>query len=67
MLNELPEQLIAQAELLIRDPDANEASVRRAVSAAYYALFHLLIRDAVANWKHENIMHGWHGHLSTNG
>jgi hypothetical protein len=22
------------------------------VSSAYYALFHLLIRDAIANWKH---------------
>ncbi len=26
--------------------------MRRAVSSAYYALFHLLIRDAVVNWKH---------------
>lgn len=25
--------------------------MRRAVSAAYYALFHLLISEAVANWK----------------
>lgn len=52
MVNDLPEQLIAQAEFLLRDTTPNEASVRRAVSAAYYALFHLLIRDAVVNWEH---------------
>ncbi len=52
MISELPEQLIAQAESLIRDAYANEASVRRSVSCAYYALFHLLIRDAIANWRH---------------
>jgi len=28
-----------------------QASLRRAVSTAYYALFHLLISDFVANWK----------------
>jgi hypothetical protein len=28
-----------------------QASLRRAVSTAYYALFHLLIGDFVANWK----------------
>src|SRR5271168_1473176 len=28
-----------------------QASLRRAVSTAYYALFHLLIHDFVANWK----------------
>lgn len=27
--------------------------MRRAVSTAYYALFHLLIGDAVANWNRE--------------
>lgn len=52
VVSELPEQLIEQAESLIRDLHANEASVRRAVSSAYYALFHLLIRDAIANWRH---------------
>ena len=51
MISELPEQLITHAESLIRDERATEASVRRAVSAAYYALFHLLIRDAIANWR----------------
>ena len=28
-----------------------QASLRRSVSTAYYALFHLLIHDAVSNWK----------------
>ena len=28
-----------------------QASLRRAVSTAYYALFHLLISDATANWR----------------
>lgn len=52
MVDDLPEQLIAQAEFLLREATTNEANVRRSVSAAYYALFHLLIRDAVKNWKH---------------
>lgn len=51
MITVLPEQLIAQAEFLLRKADLNEANVRRAVSSAYYSLFHLLIRDAVLNWK----------------
>jgi hypothetical protein len=52
VVNELSEQLITQAEFLLRNTTPNEANVRRAVSAAYYALFHLLIRDAITNWKH---------------
>jgi len=43
---------MAQAEFLVRDSDSNEANVRRSVSSAYYALFHLLVRDAILNWKH---------------
>jgi uncharacterized protein (UPF0332 family) len=52
VITNLPEQLIAQAESLLRNGVLNEANVRRAVSSAYYALFHLLVRDAVVNWKH---------------
>ncbi len=48
----MPEQLIAQAESLLRNGALNEANVRRAVSSAYYALFNLLVRDAVVNWNH---------------
>jgi hypothetical protein len=52
VVTDLPEQLISQAEFLVRNADSNEANVRRAVSSAYYALFHLLVRDAVMNWKY---------------
>ena len=52
MITELPEQLLSQAEFLLREREVNEANVRRALSSAYYALYHLLIRDAVANWRH---------------
>src|ERR1035438_6221872 len=48
----LADDLLAQAyHLLNKDGDAPiEASLRRAVSTAYYALFHLLVDDAVGNW-----------------
>lgn len=42
----LHEQLLSQAEHLARKdrtPNPPQASLRRAVSAAYYALFHLLV------------------------
>src|SRR6202050_2021584 len=29
-----------------------QADLRRAVSAAYYAIFHLLTTEAAQNWKH---------------
>lgn len=32
------------------DNDASQAGLRRAVSTAYYALFHLLITEATRNW-----------------
>ncbi len=31
-----------------------QADLRRAVSAAYYALFHLLTTEAAQNWKHQS-------------
>jgi uncharacterized protein (UPF0332 family) len=31
-----------------------QVDLRRAVSAAYYALFHLLTTEAAQNWKHES-------------
>lgn len=31
-----------------------QASLRRAISAAYYALFHLLTSEAVRNWKNRD-------------
>jgi hypothetical protein len=39
--------------------DPKQASLRRAVSTAYYALFHLLIDEAVGNWgvpRHRSIL-----------
>ena len=45
-----PDELLRLAEHL-RDIDPpDQASLRRAVSTAYYALFHLLIAEATANW-----------------
>jgi hypothetical protein len=44
----LPRDLLEQAELLAKKERRRpkQASLRRAVSTAYYALFHLLIEDA---------------------
>ena len=50
MIGELPEQLLAQAEFFLTIPP-NQANLRRAVSAAYYALFHLLVRETVLKWS----------------
>ena len=49
----LPRDLLEQAgHLAKREPRRpRQASLRRAVSAAYYALFHLLIEASVSNWK----------------
>ena len=49
----LPEGLLEQAQHLVkREPKRpKQASLRRAISTAYYALFHLLISEAVLNWK----------------
>ena len=45
----LPRDLLAQARLLATKESSRpkQARLRRAVSAAYYALFHLLVSDAV--------------------
>ena len=47
------DQLIEQAHHLATREKTRprQASLRRAVSTAYYALFHLLIQEATANWK----------------
>jgi hypothetical protein len=47
------DDLLEQAQHLARrEPKRpKQASLRRAISTAYYALFHLLITSAVANWK----------------
>src|SRR5260370_506909 len=48
-----PDDLLKQAlHLAKREPKRpRQASLRRAISTAYYALFHLLITEAVSNWR----------------
>jgi len=50
-----PDDLLEQADHLVNKDGANpsQASLRRAVSTAYYALFHLLIDEAVSHWNIE--------------
>jgi hypothetical protein len=50
------EDLLNQAFLLLnKGPKApSQASLRRSVSTAYYALFHLLIQEASANWSRDD-------------
>jgi uncharacterized protein (UPF0332 family) len=50
-----PEDLLQQAyDLATKEAtDPKQASLRRAVSTAYYALFHLLIDEAVSKWTIE--------------
>jgi len=49
MVDSLPEELLEQAELLLTLPPS-QANLRRAVSNAYYSVFHLLIRATVLKW-----------------
>lgn len=42
--------LLDAAWTMHMSPSRNQALLRRAISTAYYALFHLLIEDACANW-----------------
>jgi uncharacterized protein (UPF0332 family) len=48
-----PDQLLEQAKHLANREKKRprQASLRRAVSTAYYALFHLLIHEATLNWR----------------
>lgn len=50
----LAEDLLKQAFLLLNRESKNptQASLRRSVSTAYYALFHLLIQEASSNWSY---------------
>lgn len=47
------EDLLEQAAFLARREPTRpkQASLRRAISTAYYAIFHLLIAETVKNWK----------------
>jgi hypothetical protein len=47
----LPRHLLEQARHLATRPGpARQADLRRALSAAYYALFHMLVRDGAASF-----------------
>jgi hypothetical protein len=48
-----PEHLLEQAKHLAKRElkRPRQASLRRSVSTAYYALFHLLVSEATQNWK----------------
>jgi hypothetical protein len=50
------DDLLKQAYQLAKKEGKNpkQASLRRAVSTGYYALFHLLVDDAVSNWMIEH-------------
>ena len=52
----LADDLLEQAQHLARRERQRprQASLRRALSAAYYAVFHLLIADAVTNWRRDD-------------
>ena len=47
------DELLRQAlDLVHKDPaNPTQADLRRSVSTAYYALFHLLISETIANWR----------------
>ena len=53
----LAEDLLEQASLLLNKETKNpkQASLRRAVSTSYYALFHLFIQEACGNWNAPNV------------
>jgi hypothetical protein len=45
------DDLLAQALLLMHVAPPSQLTLRRAVSAAYYAVFHYLIAEATSNWN----------------
>lgn len=45
------DDLLAQALLLVHVTPPSQLTLRRAVSAAYYAVFHYLIAEATSNWN----------------
>lgn len=49
-----PESLLELAQEIanLHPGESHQASLRRALSTGYYALFHLLIEEATLNWKH---------------
>jgi uncharacterized protein (UPF0332 family) len=52
-----PRELLNSARSLGRVDPATQATLRRAVSTAYYALFHFLVEEACANWMRPEQRH----------
>ena len=54
------ENLLTHAQQLLYKNVENpeQADLRRSVSSAYYALFHLLIDETVANWRYDESRNG---------
>ena len=46
---------LAQHLAKLDSENPRQACLRRAVSTAYYALFHLLIAEATSNWRHTEL------------
>lgn len=69
----LADQLIEHSILLAQldlPQEPKQVNLRRAVSAAYYALFQLLTAEAAGNWGHERQRHRFsrlfdHGRMKT--
>ncbi len=49
-----PDDLLRLASDLVDKTGATQADLRRAVSTAYYALFHLLVSEATLNWSRDS-------------
>lgn len=47
------DELLLQAKELVHKDGPTQADLRRSVSSAYYALFHLLIFEACLNWSND--------------
>jgi len=48
------DDLLRLASDLADKAGATQAELRRAVSTAYYALFHLLVSETTLNWSRDN-------------
>jgi hypothetical protein len=49
------DDLLAHALDLVHNSPPNQLALRRAVSAAYYAVFHFLISEATSNWVNASL------------
>ena len=48
------DELLELASELVKKKPVTRANLRRAVSTAYYALFHLLVSETTLNWNRES-------------